>query len=125
MTIQAKISPPIFITLAEYAHAVRHYIETTSDERGYIPKWKWTIDSLADRISMSKYKSWKKKKMLKKYNFEIKINEALALLEGLQSETKINVLQQEIIDILHQLLINKNFSSESLNKKISQAIIIN
>lgn len=125
MTIHTKISPPVFITLAEYAHSVRHYIETTDDERGYIPRYRWTIDALADRISMKKYQAWKKKKMIKKYNFEMNVDEALAVLEGLQAEKSINVLQQEIIDNLHQLLINKHFSPESLNKKFTQAITIN
>ena len=121
MKIDLKIYPSVFVTLAEFAHAVRHYIETTQDERGYIPRWKWTLDNFADRISLKTYQSWKKKKATKQYNFEIKVDEALAILEGLQAKTNISLAQQEILNILHQVLINYHFSAESLNNIYTQA----
>ena len=90
-----------------------------------IQREKWTVDSFADRISIEKYNSWKKKEASKPCKFEIKVDEALAILEGLQAEISISIAQQETLSLLHQVLINKHFSAESLNKAFTQAITIN
>lgn len=120
MTISTKITPEQFSTIAQYAHSIRHYIETTTHERSSIARYKWTIDTLADSITLKIYKSWKSKKPDKLYNFEITVDAALAMLEALQLEGSINHQQQDIINLLHQLLINKGFTPESLNFQISK-----
>lgn len=120
MTINTKISVQQYITIAEYTHAIRHYIETTSHERSSIPRFKWTIDSFADTITFKKYKVWKLRKPEKLYNFSITVDAALAILEGIQIEEKITFYQQDIINLIYQILINKGFSSESLNFQIHQ-----
>lgn len=120
MKIHLKIYPAIFISLAQFAHTISHYTYTTKDERGCIPRWKWTIGSFADRISLKIYHSWKKKNTSKQYNFEINVDEALAILEGLQAEISISPAYQEILSLLHQVLINYHFSAESLNNIYTQ-----
>ena len=119
MKISTKITPEQFSTIAQYAHAIRHYIETTDHERATIARYKWTIDTLADSITLKIYKAWKEKRPEKVYNFEITVDAALAMLEALQLEGSINYQQQDIINHLHQLLINKGFTPESLNFQIS------
>ncbi len=120
MKINTKITVQQFTAIAEYAHAIRHYIETTQHERSTIARYKWTIDTFADNINFRKYKIWKARKSHKVYNFEITVDAALAMLEALQLEGSVTYAQQEVINLLHQLLINKGFSPESLNFQISK-----
>lgn len=122
MKINIKIAPPDFIALAQYAHSIRHYIETTQDVRGFIPRWKWTVDTFADKIPFKSYQTWRNRKAHKAYNFDLTICAALALLEGLQSESVVSHEQQNLINLLYQILINKHFSPESLNLKFSQPL---
>lgn len=120
MIISTKITPEQFSTIAQYAHSIRHYIETTQHERSTIARYKWTIYTFADNITLKIYKAWKSKKPEKLYNFQITVDAALAMLEAFQLEGSVNHQQQNIINHLHQLLINKGFSPESLNFQISK-----
>ncbi|GAB2648414.1 hypothetical protein GCM10027035_47660 [Emticicia sediminis] len=119
MNLNTKISVQQYTAIAEYAHSIRHYIETTKHERSTIARYKWTIDTFADNINFRKYKIWKSRKSHKVYNFQITVDAALAMLESLQLENTVSYAQQEVINLMHQLLINKGFTNESLNFQIS------
>lgn len=120
MKINTKITVQQFTAIAEYAHSIRHYIETTEHERSTIARYKWIIDTFADTITMKVYKAWKARKTNKLYNFQITVDAALAMLEALQLEGSVTHAQQEVINLLHQLLINKGFTPESINFQISK-----
>lgn len=121
--IHVRIYPEQFTSITILSQIAKNEVENNNVDRGKIARYKFTLES--QKFSEKLIRNWKNRNTKKRYNYKLNYDVALALYEFLLELDFSDFTNRELLGMLHQQLINKNFSAESLTPHQNYEILHN
>lgn len=119
--IHLNIYPEQFIIITILSQVAKNEIEEYKHDRGQLARYKFTLQS--QKFSEKLITNWKNRNRKRRYRYKLTFDVALAVYDSLLELDFDSNSERELLGILHQQLINKNFSAESLNQHQNYAIL--
>lgn len=121
--IHLKIYPEQFLIIALLSGIAKKTVDEYKLDRGQLPRYQFTL--YAQKFSEHLIENWKKRNRKKRYNYKLNYDFALAIYEALLVVDFHNFSQRDLLGIIHQSLINKNWSPESLSPHKDYSVLAN
>lgn len=120
--IHVKIYPEQFLIITVLSQVAKNEIEEYKHDRGHLARYKFTLQ--AQKFSERLIENWKNRNRKKRYNYKLTYDVALAVYDALLELDFDNNSERELLGVIHQQLINRNFSSESLTPHQNYEILL-
>jgi hypothetical protein len=111
--IHVKIYPEQLLIIALLTEIAKKTVDEYKLDRGQLPRYNLTLYS--QKYTERMIANWKKRNRKKRYNYKLNYDLALSIYEALLVVDFPHHSERDLLGIIHQSLINKNWSPESLN----------
>lgn len=119
--IYLKIYPEQLLIIALLSEVAIKEVDEYKLDRGCLPRYFLTLYS--QKYSERLIENWKKRNRKKRYNYKLTYDVALAIYEALLVVDYPHHSERDLLGIIHQSLINKNWSAESLKQHQNYEIL--
>lgn len=119
--IHVKIYPEQLLIIALLTEIAKKTVDEYKLDRGQLPRYNLTLYS--QKYTERMIANWKKRNRKKRYNYKLSYDLSLAIYEALLVVDFHHHSERDLIGIIHQSLINKNWSAESLNQHQNYEIL--